>query len=266
MLKMAAISQHIVWENKSENFKIVESLLSQLKEGTDLVVLPECFSTGFTMNTALCETEAESLSKGGSLNFLKEMGSKYNVALLASIPVRVGELSYNRAFFVLPDGSFYSYDKKHLFSIAEESKKFTPGTQEVIVEYKGFKINLNICYDIRFPVWSRNVSLKYDILINIANFPKSRIGVIEPLVKARAIENMSYVLFCNRDGNDSALEYIPSSVFADFKGNYNFAERFCYDCAGNKTQIINCECSKEKLVEFREKFPVWKDFDKFKIL
>jgi predicted amidohydrolase len=86
------------------------------------------------------------------------------------------------------------------------------------------------------------------------------------LVKARAIENMSYVLFCNRDGNDSALEYIPSSVFADFKGNYNFAERFCYDCAGNKTQIINCECSKEKLVEFREKFPVWKDFDKFKIL
>ena len=99
MLKLAAISQHIVWENKSENFKIVESLLSQLKGGTDLVVLPECFSTGFTMNTALCETEAESLSKGGSLNFLKEMGSKYNVALLASIPVRVGELFYNRAFF-----------------------------------------------------------------------------------------------------------------------------------------------------------------------
>lgn len=98
MLKMAAISQHIVWENKSENFKIVESLLSQLKGSTDLVVLPECFSTGFTMNTALCETEAESLSKGGSLNFLKEMGSKYNVALLASIPVRVGELFYNRAF------------------------------------------------------------------------------------------------------------------------------------------------------------------------
>ena len=86
------------------------------------------------------------------------------------------------------------------------------------------------------------------------------------VVKARAIENMSYVLFCNRDGNDSILEYLPSSVFADFKGNYNFAERFCYDCAGNKTQIINCECSKEKLVEFREKFPVWKDFDKFKIL
>lgn len=207
----------------------------------------------------------ETMQPGGSLNFLFKLSKRYNAAFLASIPISENEKFYNRAFFVLPDESFFFYDKRHLFSIADESKNFTPGSEELIVNYKGFNICINVCYDIRFPVWSRNTSLKYDVLINIANFPKGRISVIEPLVKARAIENLSYVIFCNRDGKDDSLTYIPSSVASDFKGNFNFKEKYITDSSGDNTQVITCECEKGKLEEFREKFPVWKDFDIFTI-
>lgn len=265
MLRVTAISQHISWENANENFAIVESVLNQLDSVGDLIVLPECFSTGFSMNRAVCQTIESAQKEGGSLHFLKSIAKKYNAAFLASILVQEGDNFYNRAYFVLPNGSFLCYNKRHLFSIADESKIFTPGTQELIVNYKGFNICINVCYDIRFPVWSRNTSLKYDVLINIANFPKGRIAVVEPLVKARAIENISYVLFCNRDGKDESLSYSPSSLSADYKGNLNYNERFLLDCKGNSTQVITCEYNKESLLEFREKFPVWRDFDNFTV-
>ena len=146
-----------------------------------LVVLPEMYYTGFTMNISLAE-EVD----GQSVKFLQNNAIKYNCAFLASIPIKEHGKFYNRAFFVFPDGRYETYDKRHLFSMVKENKYYTCGEEQKIIEYKGFKICLNICYDLRFPVWSRNVNNNYDVLINVANFPEPRYSVIEPLIKARA--------------------------------------------------------------------------------
>ena len=256
-------STGIIWEDKDSNFLNLESLFSNFSFDTDLVILPEMFSTGFTMNHSM----AESIQDSRTLKWMQDMASRHNFALVGSFPVsiedNISEVNYivNRAFFVLPDGSFKFYDKRHLFRMGEENTHYSPGQEKCIVEYKGVRFALNICYDLRFPVWSRNISNEYDVLINVANFPASRVKVIEPLCKARAIENLSYMLFVNRTGTDPQCSYVESSFAVDFKGE-NIGD--VQNCSG--VSIINADIDIVALRSFREKFPAWMDADKFAIM
>ena len=261
-MKVAACSLDIAWEDKQLNFKKIESILDQLEQQVDLFVLPEMFSTGFTMNLSLAEDAA-----GETLRWMIATAQKYNTAIMGSFPyTQNGREVFNRAYFVLPDGTWSHYDKRHLFRMGDENNYYTRGDEKCIVEYKGIKFALNICYDIRFPVWSRNKGNKYDVLINIANFPEVRIGAIEPLVKARAIENMSYAVFVNRDGKDPNCIYCPSSQVYDFKGTAISQELYITDYAGCRTQILTFEIDKNAQDDFRDKFPAWMDADVFNII
>lgn len=255
-------SSDILWEDKTGNFKRLDALLANLDYKSDLIVFPEMFSTGFTMNTSLAED-----GSGESLQWMRKAAAACNAAIVASFPFKEKDSGgvmriYNRAFFVFPSGKYVCYDKRHLFRMGNETLFYTPGKRPVIVEYKGVRFSLNICYDLRFPVWSRNVSLGYDVLINVANFPVSRLAVIEPLVKARAIENLAYVAFVNRTGRDPVSEYASGSLFVDYKGNSCGEERELFIDA-DPVRIIKGEIDLQKLNEFREKFPAWMDADDF---
>ena len=150
--------------------------------------------------------------------------------------------------------------------MGEENNHYTRGEDKCIVEYKGVNICLNICYDIRFPVWSRNIGNRYDVLINIANFPEVRINAIEPLIRARAIENMAYGIFVNRDGKDPMCVYCPSSQMYDYKGAPIAEEFYLKDCTGFNTQMLSCNINLEELNDFRFKFPAWMDADTFNVI
>ncbi|MBR4088047.1 MAG: nitrilase family protein [Bacteroidales bacterium] len=261
-MKITVCSLNIAWENKDLNFRKIESLMSSIEDPGDLFVLPEMFSTGFTMNTFLAEDAA-----GETLKWMLSFAQKHNIALLGSIPYsQNGRNFFNRAYFVKPDGTWSVYDKRHLFRMGDENSHYTRGDEKCIVEYKGVKIAINVCYDIRFPVWSRNIGNKYDVLINIANFPQVRINAIEPLVRARAIENIAYAIFANRDGNDPKCTYSPSSQIYNFKGEPVSQEMYIEDCEGKKTQILQCCIDLDSLYDFRYKFPTWMDADTFNVI
>lgn len=261
-MKITLCSLDISWENKQKNFRKIESILNQLQDPGDLFILPEMFSTGFTMNTSLAEDSA-----GETLKWMIATAKKYNTAIIGSFPYTQNNRDFfNRAYFVYPDGNWLNYDKRHLFRMGEENNHYTRGEEKCIVDYKGIKFALNVCYDIRFPVWSRNIGNKYDVLVNIANFPEVRIGAIEPLVKARAIENMSYAIFVNRDGKDTSCVYCPSSQAYDFKGSSITEEKFVVDCSGSNIQILSCEIDIDALNDFRDKFPAWRDADTFNVI
>lgn len=261
-MKIIAISLDIEWEDKEANFAKVESILSQMEDKGDVVILPEMFSTGFTMNKSLAEDAA-----GITLHWMVSAAAKYNVAMIGSFPyTQNGREMFNRAYFVMPDGSWEHYDKRHLFRMGDENNHYTRGDEMCIVTYKGVRFALNICYDIRFPVWSRNKGNKYDVLINIANFPQVRIGAIEPLVRARAIENMSYAVFVNRDGCDPLCRYCPSSQIYDFKGEPSANEFFVKDSSGFDTQVLSCNLDIAALEDFRYRFPAWMDADTFNVI
>ena len=261
-MKITACSLNIAWEDKALNFAKVESVLQQLEDRGDLFILPEMFSTGFTMNVALAEDAA-----GKTLQWMIAMAKKYNVAVLGSFPYTQNDnVVFNRAYFVKPDGTWEQYDKRHLFRMGNENRHYTKGEEKCIVEYKGVKFALNICYDIRFPVWSRNKGNKYDVLINIANFPSVRIKAIEPLLRARAIENLSYAIFVNRDGNDPNCQYSPSSQIYNWLGEPVSEESFITDIEGCSTQILTCTINTEELYDFRYKFPAWMDADVYNII
>lgn len=266
-MHITLISSDIVWEDKAANFSLLEKLFASFSSSTDLVVLPEMFATGFTMNKSL----AENLN-GETLKWMQKVATKYNFALMGSIPFKLDTSSEdakctNRAFFVYPDGSYKFYDKRHLFRMGDENNHYTGGDQRCIVEFKGVKFNLNICYDIRFPVWSRNIGNDYDVLLNIASFPDSRAAVIEPLTRARAIENQAYAFFVNRVGSDATCHYIPSSIAVDYKGNIIGTEihNEAAQAVMPGVQIIEAVIDIESLREFRKNFPAWMDSDNFTI-
>ncbi|MBQ7772681.1 MAG: nitrilase family protein [Bacteroidales bacterium] len=262
MMKVHIISLDIVWEDKQQNFRKVESVIEQLEERGDLIILPEMFSTGFTMKTSLAEDAA-----GETLHWMIAAAQRYDTAILGSFPYsQNGREVFNRAYFVKPDGSWSHYDKRHLFRMGDENNYYTRGEEKTIVEYKGVKFALNICYDIRFPVWSRNKGNRYDVLVNIANFPEVRINAIEPLLKARAIENLSYALFANRDGKDPMCVYCPSSQAYDFKGNEVGRIEFVKDSHGFMTQVLTCDLDIQAQENFRDKFPAWMDADTFNVI
>lgn len=252
-LRVSLLQTDIKWEDKEYNLATLERYILELTGKTDLIVLPEMFSTGFSMNS---RTLAEGVDEK-TITTLQKWSTQYNVALSGSFIARDNGEYYNRGFFITPTETTF-YDKRHLFRMGDESKHFSAGDKQCIVQYKGFNICLLICYDLRFPIWARNVDNKYDLLLYVANWPESRIKVWNTLLEARALENQSYVCGVNRVGKDDiGLTYTGQSALIDYKGN----KRVYLDTAIEQTATV--EISKEELNLFRNKFPVWKDADKF---
>lgn len=257
-LNLALCQWDIKWENVELNLSMLNDAVQVFFNSapkTDILILPEFFSTGFTMNNAAAQEP-----NGPSTLWLRSIAAKFDVAVVASIPIREGEKLYNRCFFITPEGDECHYNKRHLFNMAGEGEVYTRGEKQVVVDYKGWRIALNICYDLRFPVWSRNCDNKYDLMINVANWPSSRIEAAKVLSRARAIENCSYFAFCNRVGSDLECEYNGASAVIDFKGFDIASIEIC-----NNTDFICATLEMDKLLAYRDKFPSWRDSDMFTI-
>jgi len=215
-MKIALIQTALSWENPAENRAELQDKIQHIPLEVDLIVLPEMFTSGFTMNP---KNVAETM-RGDSVLWLKELAKARNCAITGSLVIEENGNYYNRLVFVFPDGNIQFYDKRHLFTLAGEDKVYTSGQTKLLVEYKGFKICPLICYDLRFPVFARNVE-NYDVLIYVANWPKPRVNAWDILLKARAVENMSYVIGVNRVGQDANNhDYVGHSQAVDFLGNY----------------------------------------------
>ena len=255
LFRVSMIQSHIVREDINENINNFKDLFCRLKGETDLVVLPELFTTGLTTRTELAEQ-----NDGKTISEIKKYAADYNFALTGSYMASDNGKYFNRAFFITPDGKEYFYDKRHLFSFAGEDKCFSSGAERLVLDYQGWKICLMICYDLRFPVWSRNVDNEYDLLIYVANWPEVRRKAWKALLRARAIENMCYTCGVNRVGTDEdGNKYHGGSSIFSPKGKRIFKVK------KNEVSAVTGTIDKEKLESFREKFPVWKDADRFEI-
>lgn len=255
-----AVSQHdIVWEDAPATLARIDAPVRRYCERyrPDVLLLPEAFSVGFTMNPAVAEPE-----DGPSASWLRRVAADTGVALVASMPTSLGDgLRVNRCRFVAPDGREWHYDKRHLFTTSGESPAYVPGTRRCTVDYRGWKIELNVCYDLRFPVWSRNVDCGYDLLVNIANWPDSRIDAARILLHARAVENACYAAFCNRIGRDTLCRYDGHSMIVNYFGQ---------DIARRRrvggVRFYEAVLSMERLRHYRSRFPVSSDADTFEII
>lgn len=255
-IRISIVQVDIVWENKQDNLRMLHEKLKALSGTTEIVVLPEMFSTGFSMNV---EVLAETTS-GITITKLKQWSSEYQLALVGSFIALDNGQYYNRGFFLTPQGEEFYYDKRHLFRMGNEGTHFSPGNKQLTISYLNWNIRLQICYDLRFPVWSRNVNNEYDLLIYVANWPDSRRVVWDTLLKARALENQCYVCGVNRVGTDGYnLKYDGGSVLYSAKGE------LLTSVADEKCEVSTTNINLTDLRKFREKFPVWKDADIFKI-
>lgn len=264
-LNVCLLPLKIKWGDKDSNLKTLEQALAQVHPDTDLVVLPETFSTGFPvgMNKEDVRLLAER-NTGKTIDFIKALAHKYNVAIAGSYIADTGGSLYNRGFLIEPSGEESFADKRHLFTMGGEDKIFSKGHSRMSVRYRGWNIALVICYDLRFPVWCRNVNNDYDLLCVVANWPIPRVNVWSTLIPARAIENSAYVCAVNCFGTDnSGVEYDGKSAVIDFKGKWIGIE--------NQTSLegaplfIYATLQREALEKFRQKFPVGADADRFEI-
>jgi predicted amidohydrolase len=252
-LHVSFIQTNLHWENPVANLKMFDEKVDSIPEGTDLIILPEMFSTGFSMAPSrLAETES-----GTSVSWLQSVAKRKNCVVTGSLIISENENYYNRLFWVKPDGSFKTYDKRHLFSLAGEENFYSPGKNRLIVDLKGFKIMPLICYDLRFPVWSRN-DLNYDVLLYVANWPERRAYFWKQLLIARAIENQSYVIGVNRVGNDgNNIFHSGDSTCLDPLGESIAAAKHSIE------EIINVVIYKDKIKEVRDRFMFLNDKDDF---
>lgn len=248
-MRVQLIETHLIWENVQANLEHFSNLLSQYaSDEKDIFILPEMFSTGFTMNTGVAEKRIE--GEFPSVTWMKKQAAQLNAAVVGSVAISEDDGSYNRLFFVRPNGEVSQYNKRHLFSFAGEHEYYQAGEEQCVVEWKGWKICLNICYDLRFPIWTRNEiingSPKYDLLIYVANWPSVRAEIWKTLLRARAIENVSYVIGVNRIGEDgNGHMYNGDSAIINFRGE--------------SVETL----SLEELQTFRAKFPALEDADSF---
>lgn len=250
-MKVAILQMNIIWNNPSANVKAADELISQLPP-SDLYVLPEMFSTGFATHP---EGIAES-DDSETLHWMQRKAAACNAAIAGSVAVTDGKQYYNRFYFVKPDGSVTYYNKRHLFTYSGEDKEFTRGEERVVVEFRGVRFLLEVCYDLRFPVWSRNRG-DYDAMLYVASWPVPRVGAWSSLLVARAIENQCYVVGVNRVGTDPSCEYNGASVVLDPYGMPLVA------CEKGKVCAEIAEIDMEGLEAFRQKFPVINDADSF---
>lgn len=253
-MKIALIQTDLFWQNASKNRENFDSKINEINLEVDLIVLPEMFSTGFTMNAS----EVAETMQGETVEWMKLKAKQKNTAITGSVVITENGKYYNRMFFVFPSGEIEYYDKRHSFSLAGEDKVYTRGNKKVIVDYLGWKICLQVCYDLRFPVFVRNTE-NYDLILYVANWPKVRINAWDALLKARAIENLSYVIGVNRIGNDAHdYEHIGHSQVIDFLGNYIIEPQ-------ETEAVFVVELDKEKMLETRKKLDFLSDKDTFEI-
>lgn len=256
-MKIATLQYDIIWEDTNANLDRLDQLIDQLSENVDLIVLPEMFNTGFSMNSSRIASE----DGGATLKWMLSVSQKKKCVITGSVAVKIDDHYYNRLYWVQPDGKVYHYDKRHLFRMADEHLHYQAGENQVIVSYKGWRFMLQVCYDLRFPIWSRNtVLINYDALIYVANWPAVRSEAWHSLLKARAIENLSYVVGVNRVGTDgNGIPYDGKSVVFDFKGES--IDQHQVNLEGWSIQSL----SREALDQFRDKFPAHLDADEFGI-
>ncbi|MBQ8098352.1 MAG: amidohydrolase [Bacteroidaceae bacterium] len=251
---VAILQQDIAWLSPEINREKAERAILNCPD-SKLYVLPEMFTTGFTVEP---EAAAEQ-EDGETLCWMQGMAAKVGAAITGSICIRTTDGYRNRMLFVLPDGSTYHYDKRHLFGYAGENRQYQHGQQRVVAEHNGVRYLLQICYDLRFPVFSRNRG-DYDAIIYVANWPESRAEAWRTLLKARAIENQCFVIGCNRVGSDPSCHYSGGSVIV---GPYG---RILSECTSSEQEACTMTLDMQRLVDFRQKFPVWKDADNYTLL
>jgi len=254
-LSLTLIQSNLHWESIPVNLAMFDEKISSVTEQTDLILLPEMFSTGFTMKA---EQLAETM-EGQTVKWLREKAKEKNAVICGSFICKDSVKYYNRLVWIRPDGSLEYYDKRHLFGYGDENNHYTKGNDKIIVKLKGFRILPLVCYDLRFPVWSRNTG-DYDMLIYVANWPERRIYAWKQLLIARAIENQSYVIGLNRVGDDgNKIYYSGNSSVIDMKGEVLFRKE-------KEETTFTISLSKEDLDTYRKEFRVLDDRDEFKLL
>lgn len=254
-LRVSLVQSEIVWEDPLANCSLLEEKLQHLMNQTDVVVLPEMFSTGFSMNDQGAE-----IGQGPVIKWLHLMANRLNALVVGSIKCKVNNQFFNRFVAFAPTGENFIYDKKHLFRMGGEDQFYTAGTKKCMITYKNWNISPFVCYDLRFPVWSRNVDLGYDLAIYVANWPAIRSHAWNTLLRARAIENLSYVVGVNRVGMDgNHLAYQGDSALISFLGEDLLN-------LGAEPSIQTYTISKSDLLEFRSKFPTNLDADHFDLI
>ena len=253
-LVVAGVQCALSWEDAVSNRKRIGKRLESLDRAVDIIILPEMFTTGFSMRP---QPVAEKMD-GTTAEWMRSCAMKYDAIITGSVIIEENGKYFNRMLWITPDGGVEYYDKRHLFSLAGEDELYAAGQEIKIVEFKGWRINLNICYDLRFPVWSRNTS-NYDCIIYVANWPVPRIQAWSTLIRARAIENQCYVIGINRIGTDENDNvYNGHSAIIDMEGKYLVQ-------AGEEETILYSSLNKSGLTEFRGKFPFYRDADAFEL-
>lgn len=253
-LRVGAVQCAIHWNNVSANLELIETHVKALSSSVDLVVFPETITTGFSSEAAhLADTE-----RGTVYEHLLSLAQRYGVALAGSYLSQVGDKVQNLFFLIEPDGRVQLQAKRHLFAPGGEKDFVSPATERQIFSFKGWRILPVICYDLRFPVWCRNVDNSYDILIAVANWPRARREVFRTLLRARAMENLAYVIGVNRTGEDpQGLLYIGDSVILNARG------QVLAEASSEGAEVLSAEIDYEPLSDLRRKFPVWADADAF---
>ncbi len=268
-LTITTIQSNLFWEDKQANMQMLQQKIDSISDKTEIVILPEMFTTGFSMQPELF---AETMD-GETMEWMKMVSNKNGIVLTGSVMIEDEGKYFNRLIWMLPNGQFGYYDKRHLFGYGEEDKHYSSGNKRLIASVKGWKINLQVCYDLRFPVWARQASsqpppggeektsaAEYDVLIYVANWPERRSHAWKTLLCARAIENQCYVIGVNRVGDDAKnIHYSGNSLVIDPMGQvlYHMAD---------EEDINTITLSKEKLEEVRTRFPFLNDADDFSIL
>ena len=247
--RIALIQRNIAWLNIDANLMDIEAMLEGVK--ADVVVLSEMFQTGFATNPS------DAVDDGRTLKWMLQMAKKLDAAIVGSCAVKIGDEYRNRMYFVKPTGEVEYYDKWHLFSVGGESQQYTRGRERKVVEWRGVRYLLAVCYDLRFPVWSRQRG-DYDAIIYVAAWPTPRREVWQTLLKARAIENQAYVIGVNRTGDEPTLSYSGDSAIIDYYGK-------CAVECGSEECVANVEIDIDRLKAFRDKFNVSADADEFKM-
>ena len=256
-LTVTLIQTNLFWEDKKANLEMLQKKIESIKDKTEVVILPEMFSTGFSMNPKKLAEEMH----GETISWMKKIAAENKIILTGSVIIKEQEKYFNRLIWMQPNGVYGYYDKRHLFAFADEHSHYTAGNKKLIASVKGWKINLQVCYDLRFPVWARQSPFeeenKYDLLINVANWPQKRDLAWKTLLRARAIENQCYVIGVNRTGEDgNKIGYSGDSTIIGPAGE------IVYD-KNSDEDIFTYTLQREKISETRSHFPFLKDADSF---
>jgi len=260
-LKIAIVQGPIVWEDRNANLRYFEKQIEEVGRSADIILLPEMFDSGFTMNVS----KASQHTNGPALQWMRTWSQKSEALILGSVIVQDRGQYFNRLLWVEPSGDFYHYNKRHLFRMGDEHKTYSQGSKKLIRTWKGWRICPLICYDLRFPVWSRNRLMpdtgepEYDLLIYLANWPAPRVTVWNTLLQARALENQAFVAGVNRIGTDGEeISYNGHSQLIDYKGAVVMN-------SGEEANTHIVEIDKQPLLDFRQKFPAYLDADPYEI-